>query len=69
MDAAESGGRPFSFAKLINSHLSHVHRKNPGTGCACSAKCLPSHRLAVNRAAWLFLDGNGIEEDGKFQDR
>jgi len=36
-EAAESGGQPFSFAKLIYDYLSDVHRKNPGTGCAFSA--------------------------------
>ena len=36
-EAAESGGRPLSFAKLIDDYLSEVHRKNPGTGCAFSA--------------------------------
>jgi TetR/AcrR family transcriptional repressor of nem operon len=36
-DAAESGGQPLSFAKLIDDYLSDVHRKNPGTGCAFSA--------------------------------
>ena len=36
-DAAESGGRPLTFAKLIDDYLSDVHRKNPGTGCAFSA--------------------------------
>jgi TetR/AcrR family transcriptional repressor of nem operon len=36
-EAAEAGGEPFSFAKLIDDYLSNVHRKNPGTGCAFSA--------------------------------
>jgi len=36
-EAAESGGHPLSFAKLIDDYLSDVHRKNPGTGCAFSA--------------------------------
>src|ERR1700688_980134 len=36
-EAAESGGKPFSFAKLIDAYLSDVNRKNPGTGCAFSA--------------------------------
>ena len=35
-EAAESGGQPFSFAKLIDDYLSDVHRKNPGKGCAFS---------------------------------
>src|SRR6195256_6586516 len=35
--AAESGGQPLSFAKLIDDYLSDTHRKNPGTGCAFSA--------------------------------
>ncbi len=39
-EAAESGGQPFSFAKLIYDYLSDVHRKNPGTGCAFSALAL-----------------------------
>jgi TetR/AcrR family transcriptional repressor of nem operon len=36
-EAAESGGQPLSFAKLIDDYLSDVHRKNPGAGCAFSA--------------------------------
>jgi TetR/AcrR family transcriptional repressor of nem operon len=36
-EAAEFGGQPLSFAKLIADYLSDVHRKNPGTGCAFSA--------------------------------
>src|SRR6202453_3476825 len=36
-EAAESGGPPLSFAKLIDDYLSDVHRKNPGAGCAFSA--------------------------------
>src|SRR6202161_570827 len=36
-EAAESGGQPLTFAKLIDDYLSDVHRKNPGTGCAFSA--------------------------------
>src|ERR1700752_5423468 len=36
-EAAESGGQPFTFAKLIDDYLSDVHRKNPGAGCAFSA--------------------------------
>ena len=36
-EAAESGGQPLSFAKLIDDYLSNAHRKNPGTGCAFSA--------------------------------
>jgi TetR/AcrR family transcriptional repressor of nem operon len=36
-DAAESGGRPLTFAKLIDDYLSDAHRKNPGAGCAFSA--------------------------------
>src|SRR5580692_8843691 len=36
-EAAESGGQPLSFAKIIDDYLSDVHRKNPGTGCAFSA--------------------------------
>jgi TetR/AcrR family transcriptional repressor of nem operon len=35
--AAESGGQPLSFAKLVDDYLSDVHRKNPGRGCAFSA--------------------------------
>ena len=35
-EAAESGGQPLSFAKLIDDYLSDVHRNNPGTGCAFS---------------------------------
>ena len=36
-EAAESGGQPLSFAKLIDDYLSDEHRKNPGTGCSFSA--------------------------------
>src|SRR5216683_8325254 len=36
-EAAESGGQPLYFAKLIDDYLSDVHRKNPGAGCAFSA--------------------------------
>jgi TetR/AcrR family transcriptional regulator, transcriptional repressor for nem operon len=36
-EVAEAGGRPLSFAKLIDDYLSVAHRKNPGTGCAFSA--------------------------------
>src|ERR1700675_3424026 len=36
-EAAESGGQPLSFEKLIDGYLSDAHRKNPGTGCAFSA--------------------------------
>ena len=35
--AAESSGRPLSFAKLIDDYVSDVHRKNPGAGCVFSA--------------------------------
>jgi TetR/AcrR family transcriptional regulator, transcriptional repressor for nem operon len=35
--AAESGGQPLTFAKLIDDYLSDTHRKNPGAGCAFSA--------------------------------
>jgi TetR/AcrR family transcriptional repressor of nem operon len=36
-EAAESGGQPLSFEKLIDDYLSDLHRKNPGGGCAFSA--------------------------------
>jgi TetR/AcrR family transcriptional regulator, transcriptional repressor for nem operon len=36
-EAAEFGGHPLSFSKLIDDYLSDAHRKNPGTGCAFSA--------------------------------
>jgi TetR/AcrR family transcriptional repressor of nem operon len=36
-EAAESGGKPLTFAKLIDDYVSDVHRKNPGAGCAFSA--------------------------------
>jgi TetR/AcrR family transcriptional regulator, transcriptional repressor for nem operon len=36
-EAAESGGQPLTFAKLIDDYLSDIHRKNPGAGCAFSA--------------------------------
>src|SRR6201990_944226 len=35
--AAESSGQPFSLEKLTDDHVSDVHRKNPGAGCAFSA--------------------------------
>jgi TetR/AcrR family transcriptional repressor of nem operon len=35
--AAESGGLPLSFAKLIDDYLGDAHLKNPGAGCAFSA--------------------------------
>jgi TetR/AcrR family transcriptional repressor of nem operon len=35
-EAAEFGGQPLTFAKLIDDYLSDVHRKNPGAGCAFS---------------------------------
>src|SRR6266852_897773 len=37
VDAATSGGRAGSYAKLIDEYLNEVHRDNPGTGCAFSA--------------------------------
>jgi TetR/AcrR family transcriptional repressor of nem operon len=37
VDAATSGGPPFSYAKLIDDYLSETHRNNPGTGCPYSA--------------------------------
>jgi TetR/AcrR family transcriptional repressor of nem operon len=36
-EAAESGGQPLTFEKLIDDYVSDVHRKNPGAGCAFSA--------------------------------
>jgi TetR/AcrR family transcriptional repressor of nem operon len=36
-EAAESGGQPLSFAKLIDDYLSDAHRRSPGAGCAFSA--------------------------------
>ena len=36
-EAAESGGQPLSFAKLVDDYLSDGHRKHPGAGCAFSA--------------------------------
>jgi TetR/AcrR family transcriptional repressor of nem operon len=36
-EAAESGGPPLIFKKLVDEYLSDVHRKNPGAGCAFSA--------------------------------
>src|ERR1700683_1369513 len=36
-EAAESGGQPLTFAKLVDDYVSDVHRKNPGAGCAFSA--------------------------------
>jgi TetR/AcrR family transcriptional repressor of nem operon len=36
-EAAEAGGAPLSFEKLIDDYLSDMHRKNPGAGCAFSA--------------------------------
>ena len=37
VDAAKTGGRSLSVAKLIDDYLSEAHRDNPGTGCAFSA--------------------------------
>ena len=37
LDAAESGGPPLSYEKLIDEYLHEAHRDNPGTGCAISA--------------------------------
>jgi TetR/AcrR family transcriptional repressor of nem operon len=37
VDAAASGGPPFSYARLIDDYLSEAHRNNPGTGCPYSA--------------------------------
>jgi TetR/AcrR family transcriptional regulator, transcriptional repressor for nem operon len=36
-EAADSGGQPLSFEKLINDYVRDVHRKHPGLGCAFSA--------------------------------
>ena len=36
-EAAESGGQPLSFAKLIDDYLRDAHRRSPGAGCAFSA--------------------------------
>src|ERR1700751_1219839 len=36
-EAAEPGGQPLTFAKLIDDYVSDAHRKNPGAGCAFSA--------------------------------
>ncbi|WP_263351669.1 TetR/AcrR family transcriptional regulator [Acidicapsa acidisoli] len=36
-EAAEAGGQPLLFEKLIDDYLSDAHRKNPGAGCAFSA--------------------------------
>jgi TetR/AcrR family transcriptional repressor of nem operon len=36
-EAAEAGGQPLSFEKLIDDYVSDLHRKNPGSGCAFSA--------------------------------
>jgi TetR/AcrR family transcriptional repressor of nem operon len=36
-EAAESSGKPLTFAKLIDDYVSDMHRKNPGAGCAFSA--------------------------------
>jgi TetR/AcrR family transcriptional repressor of nem operon len=35
-EAAESGGRPLTFEKLVNDYMSDVHRENSGAGCAFS---------------------------------
>jgi len=37
LEAAKSGGRSVSLAKLIDEYLSETHRDNPGSGCAFSA--------------------------------
>jgi TetR/AcrR family transcriptional repressor of nem operon len=35
-EAAEPGGQPLTFAKLVDDYLSDMHRKNPGAGCPFS---------------------------------
>jgi TetR/AcrR family transcriptional regulator, transcriptional repressor for nem operon len=37
VEAANSGGPPVSYEKLIDDYLNETHRDNPGTGCALSA--------------------------------
>ena len=37
IEGAGSGGRPVSYAKLIDEYLNKSHRDNPGKGCAFSA--------------------------------
>jgi len=37
LEAAKSGGRSVSLAKLIDEYLNETHRDNPGSGCAFSA--------------------------------
>ena len=37
LDAAKSGARSVSLAKLIDEYLNEMHRDNPGSGCAFSA--------------------------------
>jgi TetR/AcrR family transcriptional regulator, transcriptional repressor for nem operon len=37
VDAAASGGPPFTYAELIDDYLTEAHRDDPGTGCAYSA--------------------------------
>jgi TetR/AcrR family transcriptional repressor of nem operon len=37
VDAAASGGAPFTYSKLIDDYLNEAHRDDPGTGCAYSA--------------------------------
>ena len=36
-EAAESGGHPLSFERLIDDYVCDAHRRNPGAGCAFSA--------------------------------
>jgi TetR/AcrR family transcriptional regulator, transcriptional repressor for nem operon len=36
-DAAASGERPLTYAKLVDDYLSEEHRDHPGSGCAISA--------------------------------
>jgi TetR/AcrR family transcriptional regulator, transcriptional repressor for nem operon len=37
VDAAASGGPPFTYESLIQDYLSEAHRDHPGTGCAVAA--------------------------------
>jgi TetR/AcrR family transcriptional repressor of nem operon len=37
VDAAASGGPPFSYPELIDEYLNEAHRNHPGTGCVFSA--------------------------------
>ena len=58
--AAESGGQPFTIAKLIDDYLSDVHRNNPGAGCAFSAL---AHEIARSDKRTRALTSDQVKAD------